>query len=174
MKSQDQGDSSSSDESGAQPPLAGMSQLESASAQFEAAFLDLLGQAGISQCFEKDSKVELGYSMALPKNTLGTSSTDFAVLAWWFLANVNGQLIHIYHNSKSTAEWSEVVSNLLGGTDLGHGFFVIDVLSDIKNPIHQYAVTLMAALANYRIFTKPRKLAMSAQGFVSQTDGAAS
>ena len=170
-------------EGGAEPfseqgQLPGTTSLEAAVENMRNCIMDLTDFASLTPLLRDAPGMPLGYFMDAPANTLGVSATDFAAQAWWFLATMSGQLtVNWFHHQVVTQQgesvfalsdtgptgfraraedqegWMQFVQTHLGGTYQADGYFTVDLLTDLSNPVGDYARELVKAVATFRLLS---------------------
>lgn len=168
------GDSNPTDTNN-QGSLPGTSSLESAQAAMRECIMAVADFAGVMEQLRDAPGMPLGYFMDLPSHPLGAEKNDYAVQAWWFLSNlacqftshyfnltgeVDGQTVHALYDTgpdgfrakvQDQAGFEQYVATHLGGTYATEGFMVLDILTDLNNPLAEMAQELVRSVAEYRL-----------------------
>ncbi len=158
-----------------QGDLPGTTTREQAEEALQTAVLSLTEFAGITELLRAAPGMPLTYFMDLPKRPLGDDARDYAVQAWWFLANLAGQFTsHCFQLSQrhegqviyalydtgpegfrqiASSEQSlvAVVQSHLGGVYATEGVQVLDLLTDLNNPMSELALDLVRCAAGFRL-----------------------
>jgi ParB family protein of integrating conjugative element (PFGI_1 class) len=168
------GDGFGSDDS--QPPLGGMSNLESALEQLQASLHEFADTAGISGQLLPAPGMPFGFYMEMPKpGVLGTSE-ELPLQAWWFLANLSGQvesdidatlnLADLDGNLAlpdtgaggfrqalaDDAQWALAVEQRLGGEPLIAASSIFNIVTDAQHPLCEPAMNLIAHIRTLRLY----------------------
>ena len=151
--------------------LMGMSALDVAFESLQAALEQFADVAGISPLVQS-SGLRYRFYVELPEpGVIGTSKEDLAVQAWWFLANLSGQLLIEegvleamegellalpdtgelgYRFAASNEDvWPTAVVERLGGVTLLEFTLAHDVLTDPVHPLRDVAFVLLTACRDY-------------------------
>lgn len=158
-----------------QGDLPGTTTREQAEEALQTAVLSLTEFAGITELLRAAPGMPLTYFMDLPKRPLGDDARDYAVQAWWFLANLAGQFTrHCFQLSQrhegqviyalydtgpegfrqiasSEQTLVAVVQSHLGGVYATEGVQVLDLLTDPNNPMSELALDLVRCAAGFRL-----------------------
>lgn len=170
----DGGDDFGSD--GAQLPLGGMSNLESAQEQLQASLHEFAGTAGISGQLLPAPGMPFGFYMEMPKpGVLGTSE-ELPLQAWWFLANLSGQVEPDIDATLNLADlegnlalpdtgaggfkqaladdtqWALAVEQRLGGEPLIAASSIFNIVTDAQHPLCEPAMQLIAHIRTLRLY----------------------
>lgn len=161
---------------GLQPPLGGMSNLESAQEQLQASLHEFADTAGISGQLLPAPGMPFGFYMEMPKpGVLGTSE-ELPLQAWWFLANLSGQvepdidatlnLADLEGNLAlpdtgaggfrqalaDDAQWALAVEQRLGGEPLIAASSIFNIVTDAQHPLCEPAMQLIAHIRTLRLY----------------------
>jgi ParB family protein of integrating conjugative element (PFGI_1 class) len=154
-----------------QPDLSGLSPQEIAHSNLQAALEQFADVAGVGQLVQS-SGLRYGFYMELPQpEFLGVSHEDLPVQAWWFLANMSGQLLvddgvldasdangflipdtgdQGYKFAASNEEvWPTAVVERLGGVTLLNFDFVHHLLTHPGHPLGDAAYALFNACRSF-------------------------
>jgi len=158
-----------------QGDLPGTTTREQAEEALQTAVLSLTEFAGITELLRAAPGMPLTYFMDLPERPLGDDARDYAVQAWWFLANLagqftrhcfqlsqrhEGQLIYALYDTgpegfrqiaSSEQTLVAVVQSHLGGVYATEGVQVLDLLTDPNNPMSELALDLVRCAAGFRL-----------------------
>lgn len=169
----EQADSTANQET--QRVLSGMSALESAHAQLQASLHEFADTAGISGQLLPAPGMPLGFYMELPKAGMLGTSAELPLQAWWFLANLSGQVESdidatldkidaagdfalpdsgpngFRHALAEDAQWAEAVEQCLGGEPLNTASSVFTIVTDAMHPLCDPAMQLIAHIRNLRL-----------------------
>ena len=165
-----------SDSDDTQPPLGGMSNLESALEQLQASLHEFADTAGISGQLLPAPGMPFGFYMEMPKpGVLGTSE-ELPLQAWWFLANLSGQVesdIDVTLNLADLdgnlalpdtgaggfrqaladdAQWALAVEQRLGGEPLIAASSIFNIVTDAQHPLCEPAMHLIAHIRTLRLY----------------------
>ena len=161
---------------GTQPPLGGMSNIESAQEQLQASLHEFADTAGISGQLLPAPGMPFGFYMELPKpGVLGTSE-ELPLQAWWFLANLSGQVDSDYDATLNLADlegnlalpdtgaggfrqaladdaqWALAVEQRLGGEPLIAASSIFTIVTDAQHPLCEPAMQLIAHIRTLRLY----------------------
>ena len=161
---------------GTQPPLGGMSNIESAQEQLQASLHVFADTAGISGQLLPAPGMPFGFYMELPKpGVLGTSE-ELPLQAWWFLANLSGQVDSDYDATLNLADlegnlalpdtgaggfrqaladdaqWALAVEQRLGGEPLIAASSIFTIVTDAQHPLCEPAMQLIAHIRTLRLY----------------------
>ena len=161
---------------GTQPPLGGMSNIESAQEQLQASLHEFADTAGISGQLLTAPGMPFGFYMELPKpGVLGTSE-ELPLQAWWFLANLSGQVDSDYDATLNLADlegnlalpdtgaggfrqaladdaqWALAVEQRLGGEPLIAASSIFTIVTDAQHPLCEPAMQLIAHIRTLRLY----------------------
>ena len=161
---------------GVQHPLDGLSPLDSAREQLKASLYEFAEIAGITAQMLPAPGMPLGYYMELPKaGVLGTSA-ELPLQAWWFLANLAGQVEADFdstlnrlddggalalpdtgpggfrHALADDTEWGAAVHTRLGGEPLIVASHVFAIVTDAQHPLCEPAMQLFAHIRTLRMY----------------------
>jgi len=151
--------------------LMGMSAMDVAFESLQAALEQFADVAGISPLVQS-SGLRYRFYVEMPEpGLIGTSKEDLAVQAWWFLANLSGQLLieegvleamegellalpdtgeHGFRFAASNEDvWPTAVVERLGGVTLLEFTLAHDVLTDPVHPLRDVAFVLLTACRDY-------------------------
>lgn len=159
-----------------QHPLDGLSPLDSAREQLKASLYEFAEIAGITAQMLPAPGMPLGYYMELPKaGVLGTSA-ELPLQAWWFLANLAGQVEADFdstlnrlddggalalpdtgpggfrHALADDTEWGAAVHTRLGGEPLIVASHVFAIVTDAQHPLCEPAMQLFAHIRTLRMY----------------------
>ena len=174
--SEDPAGDDGSDSDDTQPPLGGMSNLESALEQLQASLHEFADTAGISGQLLPAPGMPFGFYMEMPKpGVLGTSE-ELPLQAWWFLANLSGQvesdidatlnLADLDGNLAlpdtgaggfrqalaDDAQWALAVEQRLGGEPLIAASSIFNIVTDAQHPLCEPAMHLIAHIRTLRLY----------------------
>ena len=156
--------------------LTGMGELDVAFESLQAALEQFADVAGIGPLVQS-SGLRYRFYVELPEpGVIGTGKEDLAVQAWWFLANLSGQLLieegvleltegaHLalpdtgeqgYRFAASNEDvWPTAVVERLGGVTLLEFTLAHDVLTDPSHPLRDAAFSLLSACREYAVASK--------------------
>ncbi|WP_090139014.1 hypothetical protein [Limnohabitans sp. DM1] len=164
---------------GEQGQLPGTTSLEMAVESMRSCIMDLTDYASLTPLLRNAPGMPLGYFMDAPASSLGVSATDFAAQAWWLLATMSGQLTVDWFHHQVTNEqgvrgfalfdtgpagfraraedqdgWMQFVQTHLGGTYQADGYYTLELLTDLSNPVGEYARELVKAVGTFRLLSQ--------------------
>ncbi|PUE08718.1 hypothetical protein B9Z51_07160 [Limnohabitans sp. T6-5] len=167
------------DPTGEQGQLPGTTSLEMAVENMRSCIMDLTDYASLTPLLRNAPGMPLGYFMDAPASSLGVSATDFAAQAWWLLATMSGQLTVDWFHHQVTNEqgvsgfalfdtgpagfraraedqdgWMQFVQTHLGGTYQADGYYTLELLTDLSNPVGEYARELVKAVGTFRLLSQ--------------------
>ena len=167
------------DPTGEQGQLPGTTSLEMAVESMRSCIMDLTDYASLTPLLRNAPGMPLGYFMDAPASSLGVSATDFAAQAWWLLATMSGQLTVDWFHHQVTNEqsvsgfalfdtgpagfraraedqdgWMQFVQTHLGGTYQADGYYTLELLTDLSNPVGEYARELVKAVGTFRLLSQ--------------------
>jgi len=161
---------------GTQPPLGGMSNIESAQEQLQASLHEFADTAGISGQLLPAPGMPFGFYMELPKSGVLGTSEELPLQAWWFLANLSGQVDSDYDATLNLADlegnlalpdtgaggfrqaladdaqWALAVEQRLGGEPLIAASSIFTIVTDAQHPLCEPAMKLIAHIRTLRLY----------------------
>jgi ParB family protein of integrating conjugative element (PFGI_1 class) len=160
-----------------QGTLGGMSPLESARLQVQASLHEFADTAGITAQLLSAPAMSLGYYMELTKpGMLGSTPDELPVQAWWFLANLSGQVdadleatldkvdqdgnfalpdtgpTGFRHALAVESVWLQAVAHILGGRPLIEASHGLSILTDAQHPLCEPALQLLNHIRTLRLY----------------------
>jgi ParB family protein of integrating conjugative element (PFGI_1 class) len=169
------GSSTTDSESDEQPQneLPGVTFLDSAFQQVRGYLLVIADIAAVTSYVTDAPNMPYGYFMEIPlAGVLGDGRDELPVQAWWFLANLSGQLnlsmletkdAHGHSVLPETGEagfrhvmanedlWPLAVAESLGGESLLEVDFAFGILTDPTHPLGEAAIALVGACRSYNL-----------------------
>lgn len=169
------GSSTTDSESDEQPQneLPGVTFLDSAFQQVRGYLLEIADIAAVTSYVTDAPNMPYGYFMEIPlAGVLGDGRDELPVQAWWFLANLSGQLnlsmletkdAHGHSVLPETGEagfrhvmanedlWPLAVAESLGGESLLEVDFAFGILTDPTHPLGEVAIALVGACRSYNL-----------------------
>lgn len=159
-----------------QADLPGTTSVEQAAEEFQQAVESLCVFAGIQELIRPAPAMPLTFFMELPERPLGVDPFDYAVQAWWFMANISGQFSqHHYQASYKDEGGTEVyalydtgpkgfrqlaanesaflafVQSHLGGVYQSEAFHMLNIMSDPRNAMGELAREVLITVAKWRL-----------------------
>lgn len=155
-----------------QAALGGLSPLETARTQLQAAIDEMAREAAVSHCLRPAPRMPYGYIMEIPPTPLGASMADLGAQGWWFLAIISGQFHFLQQTgpdqqplvpdggptgfracASSAQTWQPVQQQLLGDSSmLTDAALMFSLLSDPHNPLCELALQVLSAARQYRLY----------------------
>lgn len=159
---------------GVQGTLPGTTSLEQAIEAFRDAVEALVHFAGI-QDLVVPARTPMTFYMEAPQRPLGDDAADYAVLAWWFLANFTGQLsqevfsLTVEEDGQTVLAlpdtgpngWRQIVgdnerlqqfaASHLGGVALIDGCHIINLMTDPHSSMAELALEVVRTAAVWRM-----------------------
>jgi len=176
---QDAGTANASDTgmaSGVQGDLPGTTTLEQAYEAFCEAVDSLCHFAGIQALLRPAPGMPLTYFVDTPERPLGDDPADYAVQAWWFLANLFGQITQHFYNFTGQDTQGQTIYALydtgpsgfrqlaadeegfmayvqshLGGAYQTEAFFMLNILSDPTHAMSPLAMEVVRTASVWRM-----------------------
>lgn len=169
------GSSTTDSDSDEQPQneLPGVTFLDSAFQQVRGYLLEIADIAAVTSYVTDAPNMPYGYFMEIPlAGVLGDGRDELPVQAWWFLANLSGQLnlsmletkdAHGHSVLPETGEagfrhvmanedlWPLAVAESLGGESLLEVDFAFGILTDPTHPLGEAAIALVGACRSYNL-----------------------
>ncbi len=156
-----------------QNELPGVTFLDSAFQQVRGYLLEIADIAAVTSYVTDSPSMPYGYFMEIPlAGVLGDGRDELPVQAWWFLANLSGQLNLSILETKDafgqpalpeTGEagfkhvmanedlWPLAVAESLGGESLLEVDFAFGILTDPTHPLGEAAIALVGACRSYNL-----------------------
>jgi len=156
-----------------QNELPGVTFLDSAFQQVRGYLLEIADIAAVTSYVTDAPSMPYGYFMEIPlAGVLGDGRDELPVQAWWFLANLSGQLNLSILETKDafgqpalpeTGEagfkhvmanedlWPLAVAESLGGESLLEVDFAFGILTDPTHPLGEAAIALVGACRSYNL-----------------------
>jgi hypothetical protein len=159
-----------------QATLPGTTSMEAAEARMRQCITELAEFAAISAVLREARGMPLGFFMDTPSAPLGGAPNDYAVQAWWFLSTLSGQLTEHFFNLSAADEqgnsalvlydtgpmgfrervqdealWTQFIATHLGGIYQADGIHVLELLTNIGNPVGQHGREIIKAVSAYRL-----------------------
>jgi ParB family protein of integrating conjugative element (PFGI_1 class) len=156
-----------------QEELPGVSFLDSAFQQVRGYLLEIADIAAVTSYVTDAPSMPYGYFMEIPlAGVLGDGREELPVQAWWFLANLSGQLnVSILDTTDAYGQpvlpetgeagfrhvmgnedlWTLAVAESLGGESLLEVDFAFGILTDPTHPLGEAAIALVGACRSYNL-----------------------
>lgn len=172
---QDAGGATSEDSQSLQGTLPGTTTVEQAAEAFRDAVEALTHFAGIHGLLRPALDMPMTFFMDTPERPLGADPSDYAVQAWWYLANISGQLTAQFFNLTVQQEGKSVyalhdtgpsgyrqlaadeegfqrfVQSHLGGVYIIDGFQIFSMMVDPHSAMSELALEVVRTASAWRL-----------------------